>query len=228
MNKSYLLALALSLAIAPAFADDNRDNLVNLQVELSRPLANDVFNASLFIEDSDPNPAKLSQRVNTNLNVAVNVARSYKQVQVSTNALQTYPLYSEKNKLIGWRTRAGLRFESKDFGIAQKLLGELQGMMQVESVGFSVSPEVRTEQENSLIAEAFAAFGQRARLVQKGLGGKGWKVVNISLSTSGNEPPPVVAYRAKTLMADTATAPELAPGESQVRLQVNGTIQVTN
>lgn len=226
MKKSFWLALLLGLSIAPAYAEDMRDNLVNLQVEVSRSLANDVLNASMFIEDNDANPSKLAERVNTQLNAAMTTAKAYKTVKVATGALQTYPIYSDKNKLVGWRTRASLALESKDFAAAQKLLGELQGRLQIENVGFSVSTELRSKQENELIGQAFAAFRERAQLVQQGLNGKGWKVVNVTLANTGNEARPVMAYRAKALMADAA-APELAAGESEIRLQVNGMIQVT-
>lgn len=226
MKKPFWLALLLGLSIAPAYAEDMRDNLVNLQVEVSRSLANDVLNASMFIEDNDANPSKLAERVNTQLNAAMATAKAYKTVKVSTGALQTYPIYSDKNKLVGWRTRASLALESKDFAAAQKLLGELQGRLQIENVGFSVSTELRSKQENELIGQAFAAFRERAQLVQQGLNGKGWKVVNVTLANTGNEASPVMAYRAKSLMADSA-APELAAGESEIRLQVNGMIQVT-
>ena len=209
----------------PALAEDMRDNVVNLQVEVVRPLPNDVLNASMFLEDNDNNPLRLSERVNTQLNAAMATARAYKTVKVSTGALQTWPVYSDKNKLIGWRTRASLSLQSKDFANAQKLIGELQTRLQVENVGFSVSSEVRTQQENELIGEALAAFRQRALLVQQGLGGKGWKVVNVNLSTSGGAQPPML-YR-KSMMAEAAAAPELAAGESELRMQVNGSIQVT-
>lgn len=215
--------------VAPAHAEDTRDNVVNLQVELVRPLPNDTLNASLFIEDNDSNPQRLADRVNTQLNAALATAKTYKTVKVATGALQTWPVYNDKNRLTGWRTRASLRLESKDFAAAQKLIGELQNRMQIENVGFSVSPEVRSKQEDELIGEALAAFRQRAQLVQQGLGGKGWKVVNIHLSTSGGGgPQPPMLYRAKAMMAsDGAAAPEMAAGESELRMQVNGSIQVT-
>lgn len=229
LTRPLLLASLLAglVSALPAQAEDMRDNVVNLQVEVVRPLPNDVLDAAMFLEDNDSNPLRLSERVNTQLNAAMAIAKPYKSVKVSTGSLQTWPVYSEKNKLTGWRTRASLLLQSKDFAMAQKLIGELQTRLQVERVGFSVSNEVRSQQENELIGEALAAFRQRAQLVQQGLGGKGWKVVNVNLSTSGNAPPRYEMYRAKAMVADAAGAPELAAGESELRMQVNGSIQVT-
>lgn len=218
-------ALALLLAL-PAHAEDNRDHVVNLQVELVRTLPNDVLNASLFIEDNDSNPQRLAERINSRLNAATAVARGYKAVKVATGALQTWPVYSDKNRLTGWRTRASLSLNSRDFAAAQKLIGELQTQMMIENVGFSVSPEARAEQENALIGEALGAFRERAALVQQGLGAKGWKVVNINLSTSGGAAERFAVYRAKAMVADAAAAPELSAGESELRMQVNGSIQL--
>lgn len=227
MLKNYVLPFLFCLAVTPVYADDMRDNLVNLQVEVSQPLANDVLNASMFIEDNDANPGKLAERVTTQLNAAMATAKTYNTVKVATGALQTYPIYSDKNKLVGWRTRASLALESKDFAAAQKLLGELQGRLQIENVGFSVSTELRNKQENELIGQAFAAFRERAQLVQLGLNGKSWKVVNITLSNTNNVLQPI-AYRANVMMAEAAPAPELSAGESRIQLQLSGTIQIQN
>lgn len=219
------LLLALALApVRPAVAEE-RDNIVNLQVEVVRPLANDTLDAVLFIEDTDTNPQRLADRVNTQLNAALAVARDYRSVKVATGALMTWPVYNDRNRLTGWRTRASLTLQSRDFPAAQKLIGELQGRLQVERVDFSVSDDLRTRQENLLIGEALTAFRQRAELVRVGLDGKGWKLVNIHLSTNGGGPRPPMMLR-KAMAADAA-APEMAPGESDLRLQINGSIQIT-
>lgn len=221
------LAGALTLPTAPLHAEEQRDNVVNLQVELVRTLPNDVLTASLFVEDNDSNPQRLSERINARLNSATQLARSYKAVKVATGALQTWPVYSDKNKLTGWRTRATLTLNSRDFAAAQKLIGELQALMMIENVGFSVSPEARAQQENALIGEALSAFRERAALVQQGFGARGWKVVNVNLSTSGGAPERFAVFKARAMVADAAPAPELAAGESELRMQVNGSIQLT-
>lgn len=232
LRKPHGLAVALVLGLLcvtarPAVADE-RDNVVNLAVEVVRPLPNDTLRAVLFIEDNDASPQRLADRVNTQINAALATARDYKSVKVATGTTMTWPVYNDKNRLTGWRTRVSVVLQSQDFPAAQKLVGELQNRLQVESINFSVSDAARTRQENLLIGEALAAFRQRADLVLQGLGGKGWKIVNVNLSTSGGGPqPPVMMVRSKALMADAVATPDMAAGESELRLQVNGSIQIT-
>lgn len=221
----FLLA-ACSVAVQ---AEDNRDNVVNFQVEVSRPLANDTLSATLFVEESDAVPSRLAERVNSVMNGVLTIARNYKTVKVETGSVQTWPIYTDKNKLTAWRTRAEVNLQSKDFANAQKLIAELQNRLQIENIAFSVSPELRRQQENELMGEAFAAFRERAHFVQLGLNGKAWKVINIHVSNNAYQPPrPMMdmAMRSKTAMAESVTAPELAAGESELRMQVSGSIQV--
>ena len=69
---------------------------------------------------------------------------------------------SDKNRLDGWRGRAELKVESKDFKAAGELISLLQSKLQLSNLNFSVAPETRRELENQLITEAVAAFRQRA------------------------------------------------------------------
>lgn len=218
----WLLCLVLPTAWAePA----ERDNVVNLNVELVRPLANDTLNAVMYFEDNDANPSRLAERVNGRINAAMAQARAYSMVKVSTSGVQTFPVYHDKTqKLIAWRTRVSLALESRDFAAAQNLIGVLQDKLAIESIDFSVSSEARQKLENALIAEVLAAFGERARLVQQGLGAKSWKVVNISVNS--NTPRPQESYGRAMLMKADAAPMQLSAGESQLRLMVSGAIQL--
>lgn len=224
------LSLAASLLLAgAAFAADPvpRYNTVELQAEAQRELANDTVTASLYVELNDANPAALAAAVNKAANEALRVAREYPGVRVRSGNNQTYPVYAKGNVLQGWRARAEIRLESKDFQAASQLIGKLQAGMQLGNTAFSVSPEARRQAENELIAEAIAAFKARADIVRGALGGRSYKIQHLNVNTGYSAPPPRFAVaRAMAAAAPEVAAPALEAGVSMVTVTVSGAIEV--
>ena len=221
-------ALALALAGSALAADPAlRYNTVELQAEAQRELANDTVSASLYVELNDANPAALAAAVNKAANEALRAAREYPAVHARSGNNQTYPVYANGNVLQGWRGRAEIRLESKDFEAASRLIGKLQAGMQLGNVVFSVSSEARRQAENELIAEAIAAFKLRADIVRRALAGRSYKIQRLNVSTGYSAPPP----RFGVARAMAAGAPEVAPpnlegGVSMVTVTVGGAIEV--
>ena len=224
------LYLAASLALAGnVLAADPapRYNTVELQAGAQRELANDTVTANLYVELNDANPAALAAAVNKAANEALRAAREYPGVRVRSGNNQTYPVYAKGNVQQGWRARAEIRIESKDFEAASRLIGKLQAGMQLGSTAFSVSPEARRQAENELIAEAIAAFKVRADIVRRALGGRSYKIQRLNVSTGYSAPPPRFAVaRAMAAGAPEVAAPNFEGGVSMVTVTVGGAIEV--
>jgi predicted secreted protein len=224
------LYLAASLALAgTALAADPapRYNTIELQADAQREVANDTLSASLFVELNDANPAALANAINKAANEALRVAREYKSVRVRSGNNQTYPVYAKGNVLQGWRGRAEIRIESRDFEAASGLIGKLQAGMQLGSLSFSVSPEARRQTENELIAEAIGAFKARAEIVRGALAGRGYKILRLNVNSGSSAPPPRFAMaRALAAGAPEVAAPNLEGGVSLVTVTVGGAIEV--
>lgn len=156
---SMMLGAALS---SSAFAQDSNQlnyNIVNIQADASRQVANDQMQAVLYIEKSHKQPAELSNQINQLMNQAQALSRKYPQVKVETGAQSTYPIYdNDNNKLKEWRARAEIQLESKDFKAASQLFSELQQNFQTQSINFTVSDEQRKKVENELMIEASKTF----------------------------------------------------------------------
>ena len=162
------LAALASTAAEPA----PRYNSVELQAEAQREVQNDLLNATLFVELSDASPSALANAVNKSVNDALRIAKEYKNVRVRSGNNQTYPVYAKAGLLQGWRGRAEIRIESRDFEAASALIGKLQVNMQLGNLTFSVSPEarrgVRQEHAASLVAALEGWLREnRARLSAK-------------------------------------------------------------
>jgi len=227
-----LLACAAVLGAAPLWAQTapQRYNVVELQAEAQREVPNDLMVALLFVEETNANPAVLAAAINRSVAEALKIAREFASVKVRTGNNQTSPVYAPRsNQLQGWRARAELRLESRDFAAGSALIGKLQASMQLGGVSFSVSPEARKAVENELIAEAIAAFRGRAEIAQKALGGRSFKVQRINLGSGLAGPPPRLMMQARGA-ADAAVSAAAAPpaegGASTLSVNVSGAVEV--
>lgn len=223
-----LVILLLFSAAAPAAEPPLRYNTVELQAEAQREVQNDLLNATLYVELNDSSPAALANAMNKRINEALRVAKEHKGVRARSGGNHAFPVYTKGNVLQGWRGRAEIRIESRDFDAASALIGKLQSSMQLGGMNFSVSPEARRAVENELIAEAIAAFKARADIVRNALGGKGYKLQRLDV-TSGHPPPrPLHAMqqRAAAARAQEVAAPDLEAGVSQVTVTARGAIEV--
>ena len=228
--KRLCFAASLTLALSgSALAADPapRYNVVEIQAEAQREIANDTLAASLSVELNDANPAALAAAINKSANEALRVAKDYNSVRVRSGSNQTYPVYAKGNVLQGWRGRAEIRLDSKDFAAASALIGKLQAGMQLGSLNFSVSPEARRQAENELIAEAIAAFKLRAEIVRGALAGRSYKLQRLNLNSGHSAPPPrPVMARALAAGAPEVAAPDLEGGVSQITVTAAGAIEV--
>ncbi|MBL8380897.1 MAG: SIMPL domain-containing protein [Burkholderiales bacterium] len=223
-----LVALASGLAQAQAPAPQ-RYNVVELSAEAQREVANDLLAAQLYVEENNANPAQLAATLNRALAEAVKLGREFPNVKVRSGNNQTYPVYPPRsNQPSGWRGRAEVRLETRDFAAGTALIGKLQGFMQLGNLGFSVSPEARSAAENELIAEAIARFRARAEIAQKALGGRAYKVQRIALGTGVSGPPPRVMTMARgAAMAEAGVpAPPAEGGATTVSVNVSGAVEL--
>jgi predicted secreted protein len=225
----YLVASAALALCGASFAAEPapRYNVVELQAEAQREVANDTLAATLYTELNDVNPATLANMINKAANEALRIAKDAKNVRVRSGSNQTYPVYAKGNVLQTWRGRAEIRIESRDFEAASGLIGKLQAGMQLGSLNFSVSPEARRLAENELTAEAIAAFKARAEIVRGALAGRSYKVQRLNLSSSQNAPPPRYAVaRALAAAAPEVAAPDIEGGVSRIIVTAAGAIEV--
>lgn len=223
-----LAVLALEPASAQVAAPAPRYNIVELQADAQREVANDLMTATLYVEETGANPAALAGSINRALGEALKVAREYPQVKARSGNNSTFPVYAPRSTQVqGWRARAEIRLESRDFAAGSALVGKLQASMQLAGVAFSVSPEARRSAENELISEAIAAFRARAEIVQKAMAGKAFRIERMAVTGAQNAPPPRLMMAAARGGAEVAAAPPpMEAGASQLSVAVAGSIEV--
>ncbi len=223
-----LLAVALILGAGMgASAEPLNYDVVNLQADARTEVANDLLTATLFIEETNTDAAKLAADVNRTLNQGVRLVHEFPGVKIESGAQSTWPIYDAKNRLAGWRTRAELRVESKDFDAASRAIAKITSSMQLAGISFVPSPDTITATENRLIDAALKAFRTRADIIAKSMGTRTWKSVNLNINTGGGSMP-MSKYRTATMAMSVETVPaqEVAAGNSEITVSVNGTIQL--
>lgn len=224
------LALVLgSLAPAAGHAEQARSpkDQVSFRVEARREVPNDWVAATLGVEEESSDAAGLAARVNQRMAEALALAKSDARLQVSSGAYVTQPVY-DKTRIARWRARQDLAFETGDVGALTEMAGKLQGQgLLLRGVTFSVAPETQKRVEDELVVEALSLFRERAGLIARGLGRRGWNLVSLGLGQSGVPPVPFYAERGVAFSASAdAPAPALESGRSTLTLDANGTIEI--
>jgi predicted secreted protein len=223
-----LLLPALALA-HPALAEEApRYNHVRFQVESSRAVDNDRMQAVLAVTAEDDNAARLADEVNRTMDWAVQIAKARPRIEVRSGGYRTQPVY-DKGKIRRWRATQELVLEGGEFAQLGTLIGQLQERLQVSAVGFSVSPARRAGAEDELIAQAIDAFKQRAELVRKQFGAKGYRLVEVSIGAGDARPVPMMMRAGAEDAGFSSVTKFAAPlpveaGTSTVKVTVAGAV----
>jgi predicted secreted protein len=220
-----LLFVAAPVVTAQSAAPVGNGPQLELTAEASREVANDLMTATMAIDATDASPVTLASLLNRTTADALRVAGEFNEVRARSGGSQTYPVFDRQNKQTGWRGRAEVRLESRNFQQMAQLVAKLQATMQLGGIAFSVSPEVRRQMENELINEAVAAFRTRADIASKAVGARGYRIRRLAIHTGGSGPVPRPMARMSPAMADAVSAPAFEGGTSQVQVSAQGMVE---
>ena len=229
--RTLLLSLFLAVAAVPtASAQPSQQpffNVVTIEASATADVPIDTLTVTLFVEEQGPDPAALATRVNSRLEEALARAKREPKVETRSGNYQTTPVYDRANQITGWRIRADVVLESRDFKAAAALAGALQPALKLWSMTFSLSRHARETAEAALLTEALGKFQEKARAVAKGLGFPGYQLGQIVVRNEGPTPPPI-AFRgvAMSAMAEGGQSPPVPAegGKNAVTVVVSGSV----
>ena len=229
MRPTLLFAL-FALAAATAMAQSPQQpffNVVTLEASATADVPTDTLTVTLFVEEQSPDPGQLATRVNARLDEALAKARTQPKVEARSGNYQTNPVYDRANQITGWRTRADVILEGRDFKTVGALAGALQPALKLGSMTFSLSRAAREAAEATLLTEALGKFQDKARAIALGLGFPGHVLGQIVVRSEGPTHTPV-AFRgvAMAAMAEgAASAPvPVEGGKNAVSVYVSGSV----
>ena len=224
-----LSALALGWLVSAAASAEPPQlpkDQVSFRVEAKRDVPNDWIAATLGVEEESGDAAGLAARVNQRMAAALALAKADQRLLVSSGAYQTQPVY-DRSRIVRWRASQDLVVETAEVAALTQMAGALQAQgLLLRGVSFSVSPETRGRVEDELILEALNLFRERAGLIARGLGRRGWNLMSLALGESGPPPMPFLSTRAMAPEAADAGGPAFESGRSTLRIEANATIEI--
>jgi predicted secreted protein len=221
----FAAALGLALPVAAEKEQIPRDQ-VSFRVEATREVANDWVTATLGVEEESNDVAGLAARVNQRMGAALALAKQDARLTVSSGAYQTQPVY-DRTRIVRWRASQDLVLETGEVEAIAQTSGKLQAQgLLLRGIQFGVSPETKKRMDDELIVEGLSVFRERAGLIARGLGRRGWNLIHVTVGEAGQPPMPYL-QRSMALEAAAAPAPPaLEAGTSTLRVEVNATIEL--
>jgi predicted secreted protein len=199
---------------------------ISLSASVQEDVEADVLVAVLAAQREGTDAAQLAGEVNTLVDWALSQVAGQSQIESETLGYTTNPVYT-KGTLTGWRVRQSIRLRSQDAAALSGVVGQLQGRLLLESIGYEISDGRGKEAEDALIRKGIDAFNARAQLIAEQMGQRQHRLVEMRVETEGDRPTPV--FRAMTAMpAGDAppTAPRIEAGKQTKRVQVSGVIEL--
>lgn len=222
-----LFAAALCVSVAAAAqprSDQPFFNVVTLDASATVEVPTDTLTITLFSEEQGPDPAELASRINARLDQALATAKATSGVEARSGQYQTFPVYDRAGQITGWRVRAEMVVESRDFKAAGALAGRLQPALKLGSMVFSLSRAAREKAEAALLTEALAKYSAKAQVIAKTLGFPGYTLGQINVHSEGPFPPPPMP-RVMAMAADASAGPvPTEGGKNAVTVSVSGSV----
>lgn len=205
-----------------------RQPRIQLEHQAQQEVSNDLASITLFAEFRDKDAGAASQRAAVATQSAMARVASDAVVIERRTSLQTYPDYSPEGKPSGWRSRAEIVLEGKEFAALGKSAAKLAPDFAYAGVSYRLSHEARQREEQALMGRAIAAWRDKAQTIAGALGYRNYEPVEVAVRTSSDGGgAPIARMGAPMLMAasaDSAPSAALEGGRSRVTVTVSGAV----
>ncbi len=210
--------------------------LINLSATERVEVEQDLLVATLQFESQDSDPRALQDRINEIMKKALDKAKTFPDVKVSTQQYYVYPHEYDPNprpyqpneaprKLERtWRGQQGMQLESKQADALLKLSGEIQAMgLTMTGLNYTLSKELMESTQESLLEAALQKLTSKAQRAARALGKSKAELLEVNVDMGGYYPQP--GMQAMTMGAEMGAvrmdAPVAEPGESDISMTVS-------
>lgn len=204
---------------------------LTLDAEATQRVPEDTAWASFSVEKESANQADAQKAGQAALSEVMAVIKKVPALETSTENLFTQPVYNKEGKITSWRTNFSVRFESTDTAQVAKTMGELIGKARLSGSGSSLSDAAQKKVQEQLIGKAVKAFEAKAQATASAMGFKSYEYGNVAINQSGAMPMPrnsVTMFSVGVASAKSAAgdAMGIEPGQTQVAVQISGTVKL--
>lgn len=198
---------------------------LTLQAEASTDVMQDTVVLVMAKEVAGADPQSLHGMLTGAIEPAFKAVKSQSGLAVKTGAFRVSPTYGSDGEMTGWKGRAELIIESKDFQAATKAVGQLSNQLVLSSVRFHLSQDLRKKEEAALIGQAAKAFRDRASLAAQAFGYSQYRIDKLELGSSVTSPMPRALTLRSPAPASAARSDVVLEADSvPVSVQVSGTV----
>ena len=211
-----------------SYADNLNYGVVSLSANAAEMVQRDTMSVVLSIQESGADRQKVSNTVTERSNQVLQKLRQNKVLDGSISNRRVYPAYENNNrKTPVWHDIAEISVSSKDFAAMSKFLAAVQNEAAIGHLNFSVSKSERQKMQEKLITQAIHNFQQQAQVITRAMGRKDYKIINIDINGNRFHDYGVVRSAAPMMTKSmNAAEMEVESGESEVSVNVSGSIQV--
>lgn len=221
----FTLSLLVAILSGTAHADQlPQYNQINIQASASQEVANDELTATLMVQQSGRNTAKLADGVNQKMAIILEKSQAFSSLKTKTTSYTTHPIY--KNGAIeSWQVSQNIMLTSQDFDALAEFVGQLNELATVQSMTFSISQQKIEGIKDELTKQAITNFKSKAKMIAEQFDKSDYVLVHVSVDSNYYQPQPKMGR--VMMMADAESAPPaLAAGTDNVSVNVNGTIEL--
>jgi uncharacterized protein len=210
------------------------ETILNISATERQQVEQDMLMASLSVTVDGQNPTALQDQVNRAMKKALDTARTYKDVQTSTQQYYVYqyeipqpqPVENKgtqsERKMI-WRATQSLDLRGKNSDALLDLAGQLQADgLQMSGLSYYLSTEKMEEATDRMMDAALAKLQKRANEAAASLKKSSASLVEVTVNEGGNYyPVPMMAMKGAEMAQDSMQAPQAASGMSELNLTVS-------
>lgn len=234
--KNFLTILPLAVATAVTSAEthtvEHKDQPAsfNFSTEVSRTVEKDVMQANVYSQKSGKSLPELKKFVSENLNRVLAEAKKHPSIEVQAEGVTNHVNYNNKGNIDGWDTSGSIQLKSKDFDAMAAVLENLGKDVAIRYIDFSVSPEKMASLEDEMTLEIISKFQHKADVIQKALGAKTYKLVNINIQTPNDGDRPYYEHRAMYAAASMVQSKSmdeipLEAGKTTISATASGSVE---
>lgn len=224
-----LLSWGVFLTPAWVWADTPKKNqtVATIDATASQEVLQDFVQATVFATATGATAAEVNATLTKDLDQARRGVAVPAGVTISTGQFSTYLDYNDKREVVGWAGRAGLVISGKNLQGVAMVLSQVGKSLAIGSVWFSLSPEVRREQEQALLKTLAQAFNDKATAVTTAFGFSSYEIMTLNFSENAvGRPMPMLSRAAAPRMDATNPSLSLEPALTTVSISVTGQVRL--
>ncbi|WP_321326102.1 SIMPL domain-containing protein [Thiomicrorhabdus sp.] len=210
----------------PAFADSTQPqgNRVSFSISEMQNVPNDIISMTFNRVAEGISPQAVANEINRQMQSAIKALKPYPDIIVKTSQYSIQPVYTKK-VISHWRGQQSLVLTLENKPGLVKVLTKIQPYLAYQSMQFGVSDALKHKILGKLTDKAILQFRDQASRIAHGFNVPSFKILETRINTPNSfQPRPMYANSEMAMMSSKMAAPVVEAGQSQITVNISGTI----